>query len=878
MKLVSALILAASTLAGFAQTNRTVSQLPATASIAATDSFLVSTGAVGSASTRLVTASNLLASLAALTNWPVSMNTNGFIQLGDLSTYMAGTTNSLASTNLLNNTANNLTLGYLNLFYSNGLATTNMVNMAINLLASTNWVNQQLAGFSAGTNAVTSGVSNWVAQTATNAATTATNSLPPLWTNTVSVAIAAASGTNGATLTAAVTNQWRADSTNAASTATNNASLARQADVLAATNNASLARQADVLASTNTASLARLGTAQTWTAPQTFGMVTGTSLTVSSVIGMTPGMAGAQPTNGNLTTLSTGNGSGLTYVQLLDTNSLAPSHIDPFPTIVPTPPLMFNAWFEYQGVPLVSGSLCSNFVAAIAASGIVTNYPGEVYFDIDDGWESDSRGTNGVLMPSTNFNSSIRDFTNCITYAHQNGIKFRIYTAWVPTNGSTCMGYPGTDNAHMLSDLLLWKSWGVDGIKIDSSCNGGENLHQASREVEMIRRWTQAFNSAGSPLEVDMNILYGDASSLPTLELSSACDDLLLWQPGDGYAPYIFPAGPAVSWVTNVLQPFFVSSNTYAALTRQGHYFGVSGFVPAANTLLGIELNEAICSMFNLQQQIGYHTNSTLYSTLKNQVVQRVQKDKSFAFPVNVYNDNFLNIITKKLDDGSLAVLAINTNSVATNKFLTFDLLGLPTNSTTFYFWNDAFGGTTAVYTNGLSWNFGQGAISQDSTAFMFATIRPVQLQVDPCYLQLMTPFNGVPSFTASGQQTPTPFFREGWWNFQTTPSDLSQLTWKPAVGIGTGYSNGIAFYNFQAGANHAGNISWYCYRFPNSGRTAEYYNVVPYVFTNGMNTFSHQLNWINDSDDRRVTISWVTDTNTTDALYLVNATAWWFK
>jgi hypothetical protein len=144
-----------------------------------------------------------------------------------------------------------------------------------------------------------------------------------------------------------------------------------------------------------------------------------------------------------------------------------------FPSAAPYRPNCFCTFNDYWGWP--PGDMgnyyqayLTNLAAVWKANG--TFAAGYQTFWLDDGWQALDRDANGNLQanPQTITNGGLPALA---TYLHGLGYKVVLYTAYAPSNASTCEGFPGTSDATLQQDVDLFAAWGVDGIMFDA-CGG----------------------------------------------------------------------------------------------------------------------------------------------------------------------------------------------------------------------------------------------------------------------------------------------------------------------------------------------------------------------------------------------------------------------
>ena len=122
--------------------------------------------------------------------------------------------------------------------------------------------------------------------------------------------------------------------------------------------------------------------------------------------------------------------------------------------VAQTPPMGWNSWNYF------AGRVDDKDIRAAADELVATGMrdAGYVYVNIDDTWEGE-RDASGVLHT----NSKFPDMKALADYVHSKGLKIGIYSSPGP---KTCAGYAGS-LGHEDQDAKLYASWGIDYLKYD---------------------------------------------------------------------------------------------------------------------------------------------------------------------------------------------------------------------------------------------------------------------------------------------------------------------------------------------------------------------------------------------------------------------------
>ncbi|HEY6445627.1 MAG TPA: glycoside hydrolase family 27 protein [Acidobacteriaceae bacterium] len=134
--------------------------------------------------------------------------------------------------------------------------------------------------------------------------------------------------------------------------------------------------------------------------------------------------------------------------------AIAPACAQSAPAVAQTPPMGWNSWNYFAEKVDDKGVRAA--ADQIAASGMKD--AGYVYVNIDDTWEG-QRDANGVIQS----NSKFPDMKALADYVHSKGLKLGIYSSPGP---KTCAGYEGS-LGHEQQDAQTYASWGIDYLKYD---------------------------------------------------------------------------------------------------------------------------------------------------------------------------------------------------------------------------------------------------------------------------------------------------------------------------------------------------------------------------------------------------------------------------
>jgi len=125
-------------------------------------------------------------------------------------------------------------------------------------------------------------------------------------------------------------------------------------------------------------------------------------------------------------------------------------------TLAQTPPMGWNSWNKFACD--VSEKLIKETADAMVSSGMQA--AGFKFVNIDDCWQvsRDAHGT--IVADAERFPSGIKSLAE---YVHNKGLKLGIYT---DAGRMTCQKRPGSYE-HEVQDIKTYAEWGVDYVKID---------------------------------------------------------------------------------------------------------------------------------------------------------------------------------------------------------------------------------------------------------------------------------------------------------------------------------------------------------------------------------------------------------------------------
>jgi alpha-galactosidase len=153
--------------------------------------------------------------------------------------------------------------------------------------------------------------------------------------------------------------------------------------------------------------------------------------------------------------------------------------------VAATPPMGWNSWNHF-GCKVTAADVRSA-ADAIASNGMKD--AGYIYVNIDDCWQG-VRDEKGSIQPNQKFG----DMKALVDYVHAKGLKIGIYSSPGP---KTCAGYEGS-YGHEELDAEQYADWGFDYLKYDW-CSA-EKVYPRSQMTEVYKKMHDALVRTGRPI------------------------------------------------------------------------------------------------------------------------------------------------------------------------------------------------------------------------------------------------------------------------------------------------------------------------------------------------------------------------------------------
>jgi alpha-galactosidase len=325
------------------------------------------------------------------------------------------------------------------------------------------------------------------------------------------------------------------------------------------------------------------------------------------------------------------------------------------PDLAPTPPMGWNSWNTFGCN--INEQLIRDTADAMVSSGMAT--AGYKYVNIDDCWMAPQRDAEGRLAADpVRFPSGIKALAD---YVHAKGLKLGIYSS---AGSHTCAGKPASQN-HETVDAQTWASWGVDLLKYDN-CNVLNGVPAQTRYKAM-----------------------GDALAASGRDiLFSICEwgsnQPWLWASDVGGHMWRTTGDIANNWpsvLSNLDQQ--VGLEAYSGPNKWNDpdmlEVGNSGLTAGesqAHMSLWALLNSPLIAGNDLRNM-----SATTRSQLTDPDVLAVNQDWAGQQGKKIRDDGDLEVWSKKLSDGSAAVVLLNRSQSPATISTTAAALGLASSS-----------------------------------------------------------------------------------------------------------------------------------------------------------------------------------------------------
>jgi len=333
--------------------------------------------------------------------------------------------------------------------------------------------------------------------------------------------------------------------------------------------------------------------------------------------------------------------------------------------IAATPPMGWNSWNFF------AERVADKDIRAAADQLVSTGMKdaGYNYINIDDTWEAE-RDASGVLHTNNKF----PDMKALADYVHSKGLKIGIYSG---PGSKTCGGYAATLD-HEAQDANMYAAWGIDYLKYDL-CSFIPDVMQKQApndEAAQMRLMVAAYVKMGNALK---------ASGRPIVY--SLCqygwDSPWEWAPALGGNLWRTTGDVEANWGSIV---DIINQNAGLAKYAGPGHWNDPDMLEVGNGKLTLAENRAHFSMWAILAAPLLAGNDLpnmkpeIKAILTNKDVIAIDQDKLGMQGIRAYVDGEVEVWTRPLSGGALAIAVLNVGSdrVATHPFhLSLAKLGL---------------------------------------------------------------------------------------------------------------------------------------------------------------------------------------------------------
>jgi alpha-galactosidase len=335
-----------------------------------------------------------------------------------------------------------------------------------------------------------------------------------------------------------------------------------------------------------------------------------------------------------------------------------------------TPPMGWSTWNRFM--ESIDDTEVRETADALVSSGL--RDAGYTLVEVDDGWQG-KRDKQGVLHS----NSKFPDMKVLADYVHSKGLKFGIYT---DVGSVSCAGYTGS-HGYEAQDAQTFAQWGVDFVMNDI-CGGGE-IYKTRPEMRALhQKMAEALRATGRP------IVYKVHDALNAYEISAFEDGRNVESWGRKVGANLWRTGGDLvigdRW-KSVSKRFEQHGNPDEAgpggwNDEDNLVIGLPGVMPGDRALTIDEsrthmtLWAILASPLILGNDVRAMTRE-VKDILLNREVIAVDQDRLGRQGRCVSHGGDVEIWTKPLSDGSLAVALFNRGNAATSVAMSWKVLGL---------------------------------------------------------------------------------------------------------------------------------------------------------------------------------------------------------
>jgi alpha-galactosidase len=315
--------------------------------------------------------------------------------------------------------------------------------------------------------------------------------------------------------------------------------------------------------------------------------------------------------------------------------------------VAQTPPMGWNSWNYFAGK--VTDKDIRDSADQIVASGM--RDAGYIYVNIDDTWEGE-RDANGVLHSNEKF----PDMKTLADYIHSKGLKIGIYSSPGP---KTCANFEGS-LGHEEQDAQLYASWGIDYLKYDlCSFHKIMQAKAPNDKAAQMRLMIAAYDKMGKALK---------AAGRPIVY--SFCqygwDSVWEWAPSVGGNLWRTTGDISANW--DRIYDLLSQQSGLETYAGPGHW-NDPDMLEVGNGKLSLAENRSHFSMWAilaaplLAGNDLPHMTPEVKAILTNRDVIAIDQDRLGRQGSRVYSDGEVEVWTRPLSGGALAIAVLNVGS-----------------------------------------------------------------------------------------------------------------------------------------------------------------------------------------------------------------------
>jgi|GEM_PF-179850 len=328
--------------------------------------------------------------------------------------------------------------------------------------------------------------------------------------------------------------------------------------------------------------------------------------------------------------------------------------------LAPTPPMGWNSWNCFKAD--INETLIREIADAMVSSGM--RDAGYEYLVLDDGWMAKERDAQGNLQADPEkFPHGMKAIGD---YIHHKGLKFGIYEC---RGYLTCQQLPGSFG-HEQADMNIFASWGVDYIKLDA-CFAERNGRLSSEDLKIYR---ECIDKTGRPM---------------VLSISDFGNGAWTWG-GERYGQLWRTSYDIYPWIENVYHHANTSGGDlriHPAFNGLWQFAGPGHWNDPDMLEVGHLKTEAedrahfsLWCMLAAPLMAGNdlrNMSDTVATVLTAPEVIAINQDLRGHQGYKVFDNGKQVIYNKPLNDGTTAVLLLNTDSVPSDIQVNWEQIGL---------------------------------------------------------------------------------------------------------------------------------------------------------------------------------------------------------